>query len=110
MVIGYSSVELFLPGITSLKEKRRIIRSIKDRIKKNFNVAISEVDFLDKWQRTLLGVVSVSNDSKYLESMLMKVVEEIRNKRNINILNYTIRVDNGIKTEKSQFTFDENSF
>ncbi len=108
MVVGISTVELYLPGISSLKEKRSIINSLKATIRNHSNVSISEIDYLDKWQRSLLGIVSVSNDSKSMESLLKKVVGNIQRKRGIEILDYTLEVNNGIQAKTSEFTYNGN--
>ncbi len=109
MFVGIGKVEIFLPGLRSLKSKRRIINSIKDKIRSKFNVGVNEIDFLDKWQRSIIGIVAVSNDSKFLRSSLNKVVNHIRDNRNINILDWSIKINNDFETEKSQFIYNENS-
>jgi uncharacterized protein YlxP (DUF503 family) len=76
MVIGHLSIELHIPGARSLKEKRMVLRSVKDRIKK-FNVSVAEVEFNDLWQRASLSVVLVSNDEKHADRELAAVVNEI---------------------------------
>lgn len=70
MVVGTLEIELHLPGATSLKDKRMVVRSLVDRVRRRFNVAVSEVDHHDLWQRATLGVVTVSNDSKVVHSVL----------------------------------------
>lgn len=108
MVVGISTVELYLPGISSLKGKRSIINSLKATIRNHFNVSISEIDYLDKWQRSLLGIVSVSNDRKSMESFLKKVADNIQRKRGIEILDYTLEVNNGIQAKTSEFPYNGN--
>ena len=76
MIVGLLSVELHLPGAHSLKEKRMVLRSVKDRLKK-FNVAVAEVDHQDLWQRASLGVVTVSTTDAHADQELAAVVEEI---------------------------------
>jgi len=76
MVVGLLSVELHIPAARSLKEKRMVVRSVKDRIKK-FNIAVAEVEFHDLWQRCGLSVVTVSNDEKHADRELAAVVDEI---------------------------------
>ena len=76
MVVGLLSIELHIPGARSLKDKRTVLRSVKDRIKK-FNVAVAEVEYHDLWQRCALGVVTVSNDEKHADQELAAVVNEI---------------------------------
>ncbi|MBN1694674.1 DUF503 domain-containing protein [candidate division WOR-3 bacterium] len=109
MFIGIGRVEIFLPGLNSLKSKRRVINSIKGKIRSKFNVGVSEIDFLDKWQRASIGIVGVSNDSKFLQSSLNKIVNQIREFRDINILDWSIKINNDFETEKSKFVYNENS-
>ena len=76
VVVGLLSIELQIPGARSLKDKRMVLRSVKDRIKK-FNVALAEVDYQDLWQRCALSVVTVSNDERHADQELAAVVNEI---------------------------------
>jgi uncharacterized protein YlxP (DUF503 family) len=109
MFIGVGRVEIFLPGLSSLKAKRRIIKSIKGKIRSKFNVSISEIDFLDKWQRSLIGIVAVSNDSKFLQSTFNQVLNKFREFKDINILDWNIKINNDFETEKGKFIYNENS-
>jgi uncharacterized protein YlxP (DUF503 family) len=76
MVIGLLSIELYLPGSRSLKDKRMVLRGIKDRLQK-FNVAVSEVDHQDLWQRAGLAVVTVSTTNTRVDQELAAVADEI---------------------------------
>ena len=76
MTIGLLSVELHVPGAHSLKEKRLVLRRIKDRLKK-FNVAVSEVEHHDLWQRAGLAVVTVSVDQAHADRELAACADEI---------------------------------
>ena len=76
MVIGHLSIELHIPGARSLKEKRMVLRSVKDRIRK-FNVSVSEVEHQDLWQRAALAVVAVSTDQSHVDRELSAVADEI---------------------------------
>jgi uncharacterized protein YlxP (DUF503 family) len=76
MVIGHLSIELHIPGARSLKEKRMVLRSVKDRVRK-FNVAVAEVEHNDLWQRAGLSVVTVSNEEQQADRELAAVVNEI---------------------------------
>ena len=109
MFIGVGRVEIFLPGLSSLKSKRRIIKSIKGKIRSKFNVGISEIDFLDKWQRSLIGIVAVSNDSKFLQSAFNQILNQLKEFRDINILDWNIKINNDFETEKGKFIYNENS-
>ena len=76
MVVALLSLELFIPGAQSLKEKRMVLRRIKDRVKK-FNIAVSEVGHHDLWQRARLAVVTVSTDQQHADRELAAVADEI---------------------------------
>jgi uncharacterized protein YlxP (DUF503 family) len=76
MVIGLLSVELFIPHAQSLKDKRMVLRSIKDRLKK-FNIAVAEVEHQDVWQRAGLGIVAISTTTEHVDKELATVADEI---------------------------------
>lgn len=76
MVVGLLTIDLFIPGAQSLKEKRMVLRRLKDRVKK-FNIAVSEVEHQDLWQRATLAVVTVSTDQSHADRELAAVAEEI---------------------------------
>ena len=76
MTIALLSVELFLPGARSLKDKRMVLRRVKDRLGK-FNVAVAEVEHHDLWQRAGLGIVAIATTSAHAEQQLAGVVDEI---------------------------------
>ncbi|OFW02484.1 MAG: hypothetical protein A3I61_15760 [Acidobacteria bacterium RIFCSPLOWO2_02_FULL_68_18] len=76
MVIGLLSVELHIPYAQSLKDKRMVLRRVKDRLQK-FNVAVSEVEYQDVWQRAGLGVVAISTTTEHVERELAAAADEI---------------------------------
>ncbi|QGT99331.1 YlxP-like protein [Candidatus Syntrophocurvum alkaliphilum] len=75
MYIVYGQAELFFPYTTSLKEKRKTINSIIDRIRKRFNISVAEVEYQDLWQRSILGFTAVSNSHSDME-LFTNVVED----------------------------------
>lgn len=75
MHIGLLTLEIHLPDAHSLKDKRVVLRSLKDRLRK-FNVSVAEYDHQDLWQRAAVGVVSISSDHVVLEKTLNAVIEE----------------------------------
>lgn len=81
MVIGSCAVKLSLVGVGSLKEKRRILKSLLARLPQKFNVAVAEVDYQDVWQTALIGLVTVGNDGGYLHGVLEKSVAWIEQAR-----------------------------
>jgi len=76
MPIGLLTLEIHIPEARSLKDKRQVIRSLKDRLRGQFNVAVSELDHQDLWQRALIGVVSLSGDAKHLEQSMQAILAE----------------------------------
>tara|TARA_B100001123_G_C15191805_1_gene979701 strand:- start:145 stop:447 length:303 start_codon:yes stop_codon:yes gene_type:complete len=77
MVIGCCSVKFYLHGNNSLKGKRRVIRSIKDRLKNDFNVSIAEIGHQDVWQSINLGIAAVGVDRPYIDGLMTKVIDAI---------------------------------
>lgn len=76
MVVGLLSLELFIAGAQSLKDKRMVLRSLKDRLRR-FNVAVAEVEHQQLWQRAGLGVVTIAGTEALANRELQGVVEEI---------------------------------
>lgn len=92
MHIGICTLHLRLLEAHSLKEKRRVIKSIKDRVRGKFNVSIAEIDELDRWQWATLGVVCVSNDARFTNSMLSNVVNFVLGIHAAELIDYEIEI------------------
>ena len=92
MHVGICTLYLRLLEGRSLKEKRRVIKSIKDRIRAKFNVSVAEIDELDKWQRATLGVASVSNDPRFANSVLSSVVNFVDGIHTVELVDYEIEI------------------
>lgn len=78
--VALLTFDLMIPFSQSLKSKRRVIRSLKDRTRSRFNASIAEIDYLDEWQRSLIGITMISNDRQHLErgfSAINRLVEDI---------------------------------
>jgi uncharacterized protein len=75
MPIGLLTLEIYIPDAQSLKDKRQVLRSLKDRLRAHFNVAVAELDHQDLWQRSVVGVVGISSDGKHLEESMREVAE-----------------------------------
>jgi len=73
MVVGLLTLEIHLPYAHSLKDKRQVLRKLKDHLRATYNVAVAEVDHQDTWQRATVGVVSVNQDRVYLAQLLERV-------------------------------------
>lgn len=92
MVVGFSELELRLPSCSSLKEKRQIIKSIKDRTCSRFNISIAEINHHDLWQRATLGIACVSQTSYQAKKILAHVVKQIDDLNKTVVLNNTITI------------------
>ena len=93
MHIGVCRIKLRLPENLSLKGKRRVVKSITTRVRSKFNVSVAEVDDQNLWQLATLGICCVSNDKRYINEVLSKVVDLITNGRfEIEMLNYEIEI------------------
>ncbi|BAI80984.1 conserved hypothetical protein [Deferribacter desulfuricans SSM1] len=85
-IIGSLVFEIEIPDAFSLKEKRRVLNSLKTKIKNKFNVSISEIGEKDIWNRSVLAVVTVSDSRNFVDEILQKVVNFFENFAYINIL------------------------
>ena len=73
MFVGVVRIELHLPGAASLKDKRAVLRGLKDRIRQRTPAAVAEVDHQDLWQRAALGVAVVSGERRQVGELLESV-------------------------------------
>ncbi len=92
MTIGILQLELRIPEADSLKDKRRAIKSLKDRIAHGHNVSIAEVDALDEHRRSIIGIAMVSNDRRYVEGGLSKLVDLVRATPTVVLQDYKIEL------------------
>jgi uncharacterized protein len=90
MTIGVLQLEIAIHDAMSLKDKRRVVKSIKDRIAHGHNVSIAEVGALDEHRRSILGMAMVSNDSKYVQGALSKLVDFVRSVPQVDLIDYQI--------------------
>ena len=79
MIVGIMTAHLSLQGITSLKEKRSIVKSLIGRLQSRFNISISEVDHQDSKTMAVLGVAVVSNDSRFIDQQFDAIISFMRN-------------------------------
>ncbi len=77
MFIGVARYDMFIPASSSLKDKRQVTRAVTMTIRKKFNVAIAEVDFQDKWQRTAFGVSCIAESAGHVRDVLQEVEKAI---------------------------------
>jgi hypothetical protein len=92
MVIGALWLNIYIPSSDSLKDKRAALRGFKQRVKNNFNVSVSEVGELNKWQKAEIGVAAVGKDRKYINGLLDKIVNFCSEFRDIRLLDYNMEI------------------
>ena len=90
MTVGVLQIELAVPDAMSLKDKRRVVKSIKDRIAHGHNVSVAEVGALDEHRRAILGIAMVANDRRYVEGGLSKLVDFVRAVPQASLIDYQI--------------------
>ncbi len=74
----------------SLKEKRMVVKAVKDRLRRRFNVAVAETGFQELWQRSMLSVVSVSSERRGLESLLESMARDVEERHSSDVVDVTI--------------------
>ena len=92
MVIGTLEVDLYLEDSQSLKSRRRVIKGLIARLRQKFNVAVTEIGDKNLWQRTTLAMVSLSDDSKYLDGLLSTVLNYLEREKSVQVLDHRVRV------------------
>lgn len=92
MTVGILQIEIAIAEAESLKDKRRVILSLKDRIRNTHNVSAAEVGALDEHKRSILGFAMVSNDKRYVEGGLSKIVDLVRMTPVVSLTDYQIEL------------------
>lgn len=78
IIVGLCTVELFIPDSQSLKDKRHVLLSLKDRLRDKFNLSVAEVDGQDLWQKAVLGLACVANETRHVNQVLEQALNVIR--------------------------------
>ena len=92
MTIGILNLILFINDSNSLKEKRMVLHSLKARLRNNFNIAVSQIDDEDKWQKTTLAVVGVQKNRNNMNSVLSNIVNFIEELKTTDLINYEMEL------------------
>ncbi len=77
--VALTTIDFLIPSADSLKSKRRVLKSLKDRIRNRFNASVAEIAYLEEWQRSVIGITMIGNERRHLEqghSALNRLVEE----------------------------------
>ena len=92
MKLGILTVDLYLNQAGTLKEKRMILKSLKDKLRGKFNISITELDHHNKWQRTVLGIAAICNEHAFLNRQLSLILEYINKVRSLEVLDHQIEL------------------
>ena len=90
MTVGVLEIRLVIRAARSLKDKRRVVLSLKDRIRNEFSVSCAEVDKQDSLKEAVLGVAVVGTDAHVLEGVLQKAVGMVRRDRDAELVDFAI--------------------
>ena len=73
MPIAFLTLELHIEAAQSLKDRRQVVRSLKDKLRNSFNISVAELDNAELWNRATIGIVSVSPSRDYVDGLMKKV-------------------------------------
>lgn len=88
MVIGAVKLSIFISSSSNLKEKRMVLRSLKSRLRKNFNTSIIETDDRDKWQKSTLALATIGTEKSAVNSMVSNIINYLERDKQIQLLDY----------------------
>ncbi len=95
MVIGILQAELFIGDSGSLKDKRRVLSSLKDKLHRDYQVSVAEVDRQEAHQVAVLGIATVSNEAAHAQGRLDRLVYQLRNDRRIVLTDHSTEILTG---------------
>jgi hypothetical protein len=93
MIVGTLYLRLMVREARSLKDKRRVLRSLKDNIRNRHNVSIAEIGSQDHHQLAELGIAMIGNDRRYIDGALAKIVDYVRLVRPAELIDYEVEID-----------------
>jgi uncharacterized protein YlxP (DUF503 family) len=90
--VALGTVELHLPDVLSLKDKRHVLKGLKQRVRARFEVAVAEVDHQDSWQRATLAVAYVSADARHANEVVSKAMDFIEANVEGNVIQESVEL------------------
>lgn len=90
MVVLVGEVQLFLPESQSLKQKRQVLSSLKERLHSRFNLSVAEVDHTDLWQRSTIALAVVSNAGGHAHEVLAKAIRFVEGDGRVQLIDYSV--------------------
>lgn len=92
MLIGIINIKIFIPTSASLKDKRRVVKSLKARIHNKFNVSIAEIDSLEEWQTSEMGLAIVSNETKSLHQQISQIINFLEKETEFELIHIKTQI------------------
>ncbi len=92
MTVGILKIIIFIHNSNSLKEKRMILHSLKAKLRNNFNVAVTQIDDEDKWQKATLAIVGAERDRKNMNSILSGIINFIEQFNGVDLINHEMEL------------------
>lgn len=92
MIIGSAQIDIHLAEPRSLKEKRQIVKSLIERVHRRFRVAVAEIDYLEDWTRTTLGIACVSNKTVHAHAVLNSVLNFIEGDGRVEVTSVRVEI------------------
>jgi len=92
VTIGVLELELFIPESNSLKDRRMVLHSLKARLRNEFNIAVSQIDEGDKWQKAVLAVVGVERSRQQMNSTISRIVNFIESSGKVSLIDHRIEM------------------
>ncbi|MGH1366939.1 MAG: DUF503 domain-containing protein [Calditrichia bacterium] len=90
VIVAVLILDIHLPGSLSLKDKRMVLRSLKDKVSKKFNVSVAELNYLDKWQRSQIGIAQIGNEYGFLEKSIDTIFRMIDNIHELEVIDHSV--------------------
>jgi hypothetical protein len=92
MTVGILRLVIFIPQSNSLKSKRMILHSLKARLRNSFNIAVTQIDDQDKWQKSTLAIVGIEKNKNTMNSILSNILNFIERIDTIQLINYEMEM------------------
>jgi uncharacterized protein len=92
MVIGIYVLEFHIPGVRSLKEKRRVLKSMIERVKARYNVSVAEIEKQDLWQEAVIGITMISNDKTVIDQTFSSILRLVEGHGEAELVHSTIEI------------------
>ena len=92
MFIGTVQLELSIPWAMSLKDKRRAVKSLKEKLRHRFNASVAEVADNESWRSAVIGIATVANETRFLQSVCQKMVNFAEEFPDAELADYTVEI------------------